>query len=888
MAKQKLALYRARRDFEKTAEPRGEVAVKAAEYPRFVIQKHAATRLHYDLRLELGGVFKSWALTRGPSLDPHDKRLAVEVEDHPLAYGDFEGTIPRGEYGGGTVMVWDRGFWAHEGRGNANDSLRAGELKFVLAGEKVQGSFVLVRMKHDRDGGPRSNWLLIKHRDGLEKEGDAGALLTFDRSVASGRSMDAIAAGSRPGPKPFMSGHGKAADPRAVWQSSRAKDSPGGGSADTATRTAPEKPKSASGKSSRPGSAAMPDFIAPQLCTTVSRPPSGDDWVHEVKLDGYRMQLRIEGGKARLRTRAGLDWTDRFSAIARAAQELPDGIMDGEVVALGADGAPEFSALQVALSEGRSKDLVFFAFDLLFARGEDLRKELLAERKERLRQLLASTTAKGDQIRYVGHFAAAGDAVLRSACRMKLEGIVSKRLCAPYLSIRTGTWTKAKCRGGQEVVIGGWNGSRANLRSLIVGVFRGDHLVHAGRVGTGFNARNLPDLLRKLRRLETDGSPFGGQNAPRRQPGSKWVRPELVAEIEFAGWTGAGMVRQGAFKGLREDKAAKEVRAEQPAPAAEVDIVQPKPRKARAKAPGRDGGNVVLGITISNPDKPLWPAEGTSEPVTKLDLARYLERVGPWMMEHVRGRPCSVVRAPDGIGGQRFFQRHAMPGISSLVTLTRVSGDRKRYIQIDRIEALIALAQIASIEYHPWNGVPDQPDRPGRLIFDLDPGPDVDFAATVAAARELNERLQALGLVAFCKTTGGKGLHVVTPLSSGKSSRPGWPEAKRFAQAVCSAMARDKPGLYVLNMSKRLRDRRIFLDYLRNDRMATAVAPLSPRLRPGAPVSMPLNWTQVKAGLDPSRFTLRTAPDHLTRSKPWTDYRAGERPLEDAIRRLVK
>lgn len=409
--------------------------------------------------------------------------------------------------------------------------------------------------------------------------------------------------------------------------------------------------------------------------------------------------------------------------------------------------------------------------------------------------------------------------------------------------------------------------------------------MHVGRVGTGFNVRNTPGLLHKLNRLKRKESPFGGKDAPRRQPGWNWVKPTLVAEIEFAGWTGAGMVRQAAFKGLREDKPAKEIHAEKPAQPSVTKVVRPEP--AAAPPYKRTAGNTVLGVIISKPDKALWPAQGKEDATTKIDLARYFETVGLWMLAHLKGRPCSVVRAPDGIDGERFFQRHAMRGMSNLVTLTTVSGDRKPYVQIDRLEALIAMAQIAAVEYHPWNCAPGLPHVPGRLVFDLDPGPDVPFATTIEAAREMKERLEALGLVAFCKTTGGKGLHVVTPLKTSGKSRIGWKDAKAFAQTVCAVMAEDRPDRYVINMAKRVREGRIFLDYLRNDRMSTAVAPLSPRLRPGAPVSMPLTWPQVKKGLDPMRLTIRTVPSLLAKSRAWSDYCAAERPLAEAIKKLV-
>ena len=867
----KLSLYQRKRDFTNTAEPSGAAKVAHAEYPRFVIQKHAATRLHYDLRLELDGVFKSWAVTKGFSLDPKDKRLAVETEDHPLDYGDFEGTIPKGEYGGGTVMLWDRGFWAADG--DPAKALRKGELKFTLVGEKLQGAWVLVRLRNDRERGKRTNWLLIKRHDGYEKEADAEGVLAQDRSVASGRSMDEIAAGKGRSPKAFMLGKAKSFKANAVWHSNR-------DNGEEKAAAPPAQPKAKPQRRAAKSEAAMPPFVAPQLCKSVSRPPSGQDWVHEIKLDGYRMQLRVENGDAIMRTRKGLDWTPKFAAVAQSGSGLPDCIIDGEVVALDHNGAPDFSALQAALSEGRSQDLIYFVFDLLFEGGEDLRALPLTERKERLKSLLTRKGSHGQQIKYVEHLSEPGDAVLRSACNLNLEGIISKRGDAPYRSGRTESWMKAKCRAGHEVVIGAWSGSGTNLRSLVVGVYRGDHLVHTGKVGTGFNARNAGGLLKKLGALKSNESPFGGKDAPRKGKDWTWVKPKLVAEIEFAGFTADGMVRQGAFKGLREDKPASEVRAETPAPPETTDLPQPAPRGNRIKG----GSESVMGVAISKPDKPLWPAPDN---YTKLDLAQYLEKVGPWMLQHLKGRPCSIIRAPGGINGERFFQRHEMRGMSNLLSVTKVEGDRKPYIQIDRIEGLIAAAQIAAIEFHPWNNQPGQPPIPGRLVFDLDPAPEVSFVTVIEAAKEMKQRLEAIGLVTFCKTTGGKGLHVVTPLMVKEKDGLGWDEVKAFAQAVCGAMAQDNPGKYLLNMSKKLRTGKIFLDYLRNDRMATAVAPLSPRMREGAPVSMPVHWTQVRAGLDPKRFTMKTAAALLAKNKPWPEYCESEVSLKAAIQKFV-
>ena len=623
---------------------------------------------------------------------------------------------------------------------------------------------------------------------------------------------------------------------------------------------------------------SVPEFVPPQLCETAEHPPGQDDWVHEIKLDGYRIQIRVAKGKATLRTRKGLDWTRKFPETAKAAAKLPDCIIDGEVVAVNADGAPDFAALQAALSTGQTKDLIYFAFDLLVDSGRDLRNEPLNLRKATLEKLLRRTASP--LIKYVEHFESGGDAVLRSACRLELEGIVSKRRDAPYVSGRTSDWLKIKCRAGHEVVIGGWTTTGSAFRSLLVGVHRDNQFVYVGRVGTGYGREKVSRLLPRLRQVEAKTSPFTGKGAPRLKRDVHWTKPDLVAEIEFAGWTGDGQVRQAAFKGLREDKPADEVAAEKPVKAARAKLAKPAARAASALPE-------AMGVLISHPDKSLWPDDGQGKPVTKFDLAQYYEQVGPWMIKHLEGRPCSIVRAPDGFDKEQFFQRHAMPGTSSLLTLAHVFGDRKPYLQIDRVEGLAAVAQVAGLELHPWNCQPGKPEVPGRFVFDLDPAPDVPFSAVISAAKRMRDILELLGLVAFCKTTGGKGLHIVTPLALVKDS-PDWPAAKKFTHDVCAAIARADPEHFVLNMAKKQRTGRIFLDYLRNDRMATAVGPLSPRARAHAPVSMPVTWSQVKAGLNPADFTLRMVPNLLKRSKAWVDYEAAARPLKTAIERLAK
>jgi bifunctional non-homologous end joining protein LigD len=874
MAASKLAKYQEMRDFSQTGEPSGKDAkVVPSKALRFVIQKHAASHLHFDLRLEYEGTFRSWAVPKAPSLDPKDRRMAMEVEDHPLDYGDFEGTIPKGQYGGGTVMLWDRGYWAPEkGFENIGQALAKGELKFVMEGERMHGSWVIVRLKGDKPGKPKNAWLLIKHRDEGAVEGNTTGPTDDDKSIASGRTMTEIANGKGRAAKPFMTAKG--ADAGAVWQSNRDDSAPAG-------LHVPSKGKASAAKANTVS--ALPSFVEPQLAKLLDKPPAGAGWAHEIKFDGYRMQLRTVGGKATLLSRKGLDWSSKFPEIVAAGAKLGDGIIDGEVVALDHTGAPDFAALQAAISDAKTKDLVFFVFDQMFEGKEDLRALPLVDRKTRLQAHVDDAPAN---IRYVDHFITAGDAVLLSACRMDLEGIVSKRLDAPYQSGRSESWGKSKCRQGHEVVIGGWTTTGENFRSLIAGVNRDGELVHVGRIGTGFGRDVVSKIMPRLKALETDESPFKGKGAPKKAAGVHWVRPELVAEIQYAGFTGDGSIRQASFKGLREDKPAQDVEAETPAPAATTELSEPGPVTVRTKTVIARGSVPVMGITISHADKPLWPDAGDGKPATKLELAQFYEAVGDWMLPHVKGRPCSMIRMPDGINGaQNFFQRHSAKGQSSLITEVEVWGDRKPYIQFDRVEALVAAAQTGALELHPWNSEPFSPEQPGRLVFDLDPAPDVAFDVVIESAREIRDRLEELGLVSFCKTTGGKGLHVVTPL---KAKGIDWAVAKAFARDVCKVMAAEAPDRYLINMAKKERTGRIFLDYLRNDRMATAVAPLSPRGRPGAPVSMPLTWSQVKKGLDPAKYTVRTVPALVKRLTAWEDYCDGERPLAAAIKRLGK
>lgn len=862
-ARGELDTYQAKRNFGATPEPKGRKpsarsrAAQADGGRRYLIQRHAATRLHYDFRIEHDGVLKSWAVTKAPSRDPAVKRLAVEVEDHPLDYGDFEGTIPSGNYGAGTVQLWDTGSWTPQ-EPDLDAAFAKGVIKLTLNGERLKGGWALVRLKSDR-GKPskRPQWLLLKEKDDQAVPGEGDALMEIDASVTTGRSLAEIAEG------------------QTRWTASR-----------PVARKGPARPRPA--KSQVATARKPPAFLPIQFARTVDHPPSGAGWVHEIKFDGYRIQIAIGGGQAVLRTRNGLDWTEKFPVLAAQAATWPDAVIDGELCALNAEAAPDFSALQAAIADGRTDALTYFAFDLLREGAEDLRLLPLSHRKARLQAYCDRVGAAGPCLRYVDHFAVSGEAVLLSACRMDLEGVISKKLDAAYRAGRTSTWLKSKCRGRDEVVIGGWSSEGgARLRSLLVGVHakagRGEHgLRYMGRVGTGFSAAATQTLLPALKAAAAETSPFIGDNAPRGGRGIHWLKPVLVAEIEHAGLTENGAVRQAAFKALRDDKPAAEVTAEPQPPAA-----QPATSGAPvARAGLKTGKTVIAGVTLSRPDKPLWPAHDGRPPVAKVDLALYYEAAAERLLAHVANRPLSIIRAPDGIDGQRFFQRHAMPGHSPRLRLIDVK-ERKPYVAVADAGGLVALAQAGGLELHPWGCAPDDPETPDQITFDLDPDEGLGFDAVIEAALLLRPRLEALGLVPFVKTTGGKGLHVVAPIRADSRSRISWDEAKAFARAVSQAAMADHPERFTTALSKKARGGKIFLDYLRNGRMATAVAPWSPRARPGAPLAAPLAWSAVRPGLRPDALRLQDAEALLAAPDPWADFRKAAASLRPALRKLT-
>jgi bifunctional non-homologous end joining protein LigD len=614
----------------------------------------------------------------------------------------------------------------------------------------------------------------------------------------------------------------------------------------------------------------VPGFIAPQLARLMKAPPTGDGWVHEVKFDGYRMQMRVEKRRAKLFTRKALDWTERFPEIAKDGGALPDCIIDGEICALNAEGASDFGLLQTALSDHKTGDLIYYVFDCLFADGRDLRKELLSKRKTILEKLLKHAPKR---LHFVAHFATPGTRMLEAACRQNLEGIISKRLDAPYQSGRGDSWTKAKCRGGQEVVIGAWRGTPGKFRSLMVGTFQDGKLRYMGRVGTGYNAKVAADLLKRLKPLKRATSPFADK--PPRLPDVNWVEPKLVAEIEFENLTADGLFRQAAFKGLRLDKPADAVVKETPA-----DVPKEKIMATKAKKPSAKGDNAVLGIAISHPDKVLWPKSKLGPAVTKLDLAKYMASVADRMLPHVADRPVSIVRTPDGITGETFFQRHALKGTAVPMLAIKVAREKEPFLGVDSAEALVALAQQAVTEIHPWGSKAGDPETPERIILDLDPAPDVKFAAVVEGAKELKTRLEKLGFMPFVKTTGGKGLHVVIAIKGAD-----WPQAKAFAKAVAMQLERDAPDRYTTTLAKKARTGKIFVDYLRNDRSSTGVAPWSPRAREGATIAVPLEWSEVTAKLDPKQFTIHTAPKLLKKKDAWKDLAKSAKPIAAAMKK---
>ncbi|KKB09341.1 DNA ligase D [Devosia chinhatensis] len=822
--------YKAKRNFAKTQEPAGD-AVKAGKSGRgsFVVQKHDATRLHYDFRIELDGVLKSWAVTKGPSNNPADKRLAVRVEDHPLEYGGFEGTIPEDEYGGGTVMLWDQGTW--EAIGDPHEGLEKGDLKVRLFGERMKGEYVLVHMKGrdtKRKSGPdRENWLLIKHRDGYAR--DKNTLTTrFTRSVATGRDFKGIASGAAPTKSSRI-------EADAVWHS----DPEEAEKADQKTRVT-QKAKGG----------ATPDFRPVQLATLVDAVPAGDGWLFEMKYDGYRCVAAVEGKSVRLFTRNGLDWTEQFGALVEPLQKLGIGsaLIDGEVCAFDDKGRTDFTTLKNVLSGGGR--LEYFAFDLLELDGKDLTKKPLVERKAALEGLLGKATRR-DPIQYSSHVTGHGQKVFDALCRDGHEGVIAKRAQDPYRGDRTKSWLKIKCLKRQEFVIGGWSPSskRKGFASLLVGTWDKGKLLYRGRVGTGFSQDLLGELDGKLKALESKDSPFDA--VPReRARGAHWVRPELVAEIAYTELTGDDILRHPSFVGLRGDKPAKEVSMENPI---RLD----------------DGEEVAerLGVRLTSPERVVYPGQG----ITKAQIVAYYEDVAEAMLPHIENRPLSLVRCPQGRAKQCFFQKHDTGGFPEQLlskAIAEKDGEKKDYFYIKELAGLVAGTQMNVLEWHIWGSRFLAVEKPDRMVFDIDPDEDLPFSAITEAATDIRDRLTDLGLNSYPLVSGGKGIHVIVPL---KPTKP-WPEIKAFCRALAQSMATDEPDRFTANLSKARRKGRLFIDYLRNERGSTAISPWSVRSREGAPVAAPVEWDEVKGLTKANGFSLAAAAGRARDAGAWSGY----------------
>ena len=858
-----LQRYREKRDFKVTPEPRGRVARKKQHGLSFVIQKHAASHLHYDFRLELNGVLLSWAVPKGPSLDPADKRLAMHVEDHPLEYGGFEGTIPSKQYGGGTVMVWDRGTWTP--KGDPAEGYRKGQLKFELAGDKLHGGWTLVRTHGSKYGGNgKQAWLLIKEHDDFARRGsDANIVVDQPDSVVSGRTMEKITG-----------------DIEHVWHSNRSVAANVKGGALTGPKTGKPKPGNVHAKIGEVEGATkakLPAALSPQLATLVDACPQGDDWLHEIKYDGYRMVCRVDRGNVKIYSRNGKDWTEALDGIAKAVGRLrlKSAWIDGEVAIVTSDGRTSFQQLQNALTDPNVGSLTYFVFDLVYMDGYDLRGVALTERKRLLRAVIPADNAI---LRYGVEVQGSGDEVFAQACKLGLEGIVSKRVDSFYQTAkRTRDWIKVKCGKRQEMVIGGFTdpqGSRAGLGALLLGVYEADGgLRYSGRVGTGFDDSTLASLRKQLARLEQSASAFVNPPSGYAAKGVHWVKPTLVAEVAFTEWTQDGTLRHPSFQGLRKDKKAKEVMREYAAkktPPADLDGRAAKPGgvKRPDAASVTSSESVVAGMAISHPDKLLFPADKLS----KIDIAQYYERVGQWIVPHLRDRPLSLVRCPDGWQGHCFYQKHADKSVNAAVARMSVpEGDgTATYMSANSTAALVALLQWGVIEVHPWGSRKPKLDRPDRLVFDFDPDDGVGWSELVSAVQVTRTLLDEMGLTGFLKTTGGKGLHIVVPI------RPtiDWEVAKGFTKAVADLLVTTFPDRFTATLSKARRKGKIFIDYLRNGQGATAVAPYSVRAREHAPVATPIAWEELTRDVRFAHFNVGSIPQRLTRmaNDPWAAF----------------
>ena len=825
--------YNRKRDFSRTKEPRGRKLKGRGD--SFVVQKHDASRLHWDFRLELDGVLKSWAVPKGPSLDPDEKRLAMRTEDHPIDYGAFEGTIPKGEYGGGTVMLWDHGRWIPEPSKDPRKTIEEGHLHFTLEGERMKGEWVMFRLK-PRPGEKAEPWMLKKVTDEFADAQDGDALVdNWVTSVTTDRTMAEIAAGED------------------VWRSNH-----GGRKG---------------GRGKRQASKAPPPFEEPQLATLVDEVPPGPGWIHEYKYDGYRLLLAVGEGVATAWTRNGKDWSDKFKALVKAAARLPAGcLIDGEAVAIDDSGKPSFQLLQATLKEQRGANLVFYAFDLLIDRGEDIRRLSNIERKERLAALLQGVSAP---ILYGDHVIGRGEDMFHEVCKMGGEGIVSKNASAPYRGTRTRDWLKIKCTQRQEFVIVGWSESdkRIGFRSLLLGAKEHGKLTYAGKVGTGFNAKLMGELMERMEPLARDKAPVEVPRADRK--GVHWIEPNMVAEIAFSEFTEDGILRHPSFIALREDKPAREVVKEV---AQHLKAKADEPRRSKSKKRARASA-ADFDIEISSPERVIFPELG----LTKKDLADYYAAVEPLIMVDAARRPMTLIRCPGGRTGECFFQKHDKgtfgPSVKH-IPIEESDGSLEDYLFFDDIRGVLASVQMGTIEFHGWGSKIDRVEYPDRLVFDLDPDVGLDFKKVRAGAVRLKSLLEDLGLKSFPLLSGGKGVHVVVPLDASKD----WPTVKSFAERFSRAISEAEPQTFTANIRKVQRKGRIFLDWLRNQRGATAVMPYSARAREGAPVSAPVAWEELDRYASGHHFSIRDADELIERasSKMLAGWGKAKQALPDA------
>ncbi len=813
--------YKRKRDFSRTKEPEGKSGTSDAGH-LYLIHKHAASRLHYDLRLELNGTLKSWAVPKGPSLDPSEKRLAVHVEDHPLSYGSFEGTIPKDQYGGGTVMIWDSGFW--EPVGNPEEDYKKGRLKFRLRGRKLRGLWSLSKMggKAGEDG---KNWLLIKKKDEKAVSGDEYNILEDKPlSAESGRSMDEIADAENGKQRQSST------DPSGLKKARKAE---------------------------------QPEKIFPHLATLANDPPAGDKWIHEIKFDGYRILAFIKDKNIRLISRNGKDWTHKFPDIADGLKRFPvnQAILDGEIVMLRKDGTSDFQGLQNALKQNSKKKLDYYLFDLPHCEGYDLTDSPLEDRKSLLQTLVSKTGGEDTVIRYSDHIRSSGDQMYRHSCSLALEGIISKDSGSPYVQKRSKTWMKIKCMKRQEFLVGGYSepsGSRTGFGALLLGYYEDNGFMYAGKVGTGFTEKTLTQLTHRLGELEQEKPAFDSPPKGAEAKDVHWIKPEVIVEVVFSQWTQEGHLRHPSFKGVREDKSPGEI-------VREVAFDDTGRASFSIK---RSDNAVIRGIKITNPDKILYPEQGA----TKWTLAEFYEKISEHILPFIIKRPLTLVRCPRGRAKKCFYQKHINETMPDGVRGRKIKekNGTAEYIFINDIKGLLSLIQMGALEIHPWGSSEQNLEKPDMLTFDLDPGPGIDWKDIIEGAAILKDHLDALGLQSFVKTSGGKGIHIVIPIQR----RTEWTQAKDFTKKIARDLERRYPNRFIASMSKAKRKGKIFIDYLRNGRGATSVAAYSTRAREGAPVSVPIRWDELTAGIRPDSYNIENLPARLSSltEDPWKDF----------------